>query len=46
MKIEKEAVVGWTLGFATAWIVGKIWIVPQIDWWEVLWIVVKGQVGM
>ena len=46
MKIQWDSLCGWILGVGTAVIIGKYYIVPWMDWWEVLWVVVKGQVGM
>jgi len=46
MKIKWDSLCGFLLGIITAVIIGKIYIVPWMDWLEVLWIVLKGQVGM
>ena len=46
MKIHWDSLCGWSLGIITACAIGKLWIVPWMDWLEVLWVVVKGQVGL
>ena len=46
MKIHWDSFCGWALAVVFVCIIGKIYIVPYMEWWEVLWVVVKGQVGM
>ena len=46
MKIHWDSLCGWALAVVFVCIIGKIYIVPCMEWWEVLWVVVKGQVGM
>ena len=45
MKIRFDESMGFLAGIFTACIIGKYYIVPWMGWWEVLWIVLKGQVG-
>ena len=46
MKIHWDSLCGWTLGILTAVIIGKYYMVSWMDWWQVLWAIVKGQVGL
>jgi len=46
MRIEWDSMSGWLCAIILSWIIGKIWIVPWMGWWEVLWIVIRGQVGL
>ena len=45
MRIHGDSLLGWMLGIITVCVVGEIWIVPWMDWLEVLWTVVIGRVG-
>ena len=46
MMIKWDSLCGWILGVVVVVIIGKVWIVSWMDWWEVLWVVVKGQIGL
>ena len=46
MKIHWDSLCGWLLGVGVACIIGKYWIVSWMDWWEVVIVLVRGQVGL
>ena len=46
MKIHWDSLLGWLLGIGVAVIIGKCYIVSWMDWWQVLWAVVRSQVGL
>ena len=40
-----DYIIGTVLGVVVVIIVGKLWLVPDMTVWEILKVVVKGQVG-
>jgi len=42
--VDKETVAGCLLAIVFCTVVAKLWMVPWLTWWEVLWVVLKSQV--
>ena len=46
MKILWDMTAGWYVGIVVASVIAKNWIVPWMDWWDVLWVIVRSNMWL